>query len=241
MTRRPNSFGDLVLMEASLRRLDAFSSWSTEAMAGLLADSYVSRHAPGEIFVNELNEVPEAFVIISGQATGAYTAGRHEQFAVIPLGPGVLMGLTQTFGNRERASYAFTAQTPVVAIHIPTLLLIALLDAEPSRCKNMTLMLLTQHAAQAQTVRSQAMGSLRQRLASTVVRLTLLFGKATESTGPTRLQLSQKELAAILQANRQAVHRELKQFAADGAISLEYKGLSVLDPQALKDIANKAP
>jgi hypothetical protein len=82
-------------------------------------------------------------------------------------------------------------------------------------------------------VYGQVTGSLRQRVATTMLRLAVLHGMHAGGD-VVRLQLSQASLAAMLQANRQAVHKELKVLAAAGAIGLEYNAMTVLDQGALR-------
>lgn len=241
MSRAKNSVEDIILVETTLHKLKAFELWPRAAMARLLSASYVGHHAPAEVVSNELSGVSETFIIVSGQVIGARASEKDGLFPVILLGPGVLMGITQPFGKRERTAYTFTAQTQVVAIHIPNSLLIELLDANPARWKEMLVMMVGQHAAHAQTLKRQAAGLLQQRLAATLDRLAHLYGTKGEADSAIRLQVSQAELAAILQVTRQALSRELTKLVKTGAISLGYKTLTVLKSQALQDIAKLAP
>lgn len=237
MTGFRNSLADLAFMEKALRPTQAFSPWSFTAMSRLLSSSYIGRHPRGHILSSELSAAPETFLIVSGEVMAARVSPEGERFFIMLLGPGVVMGVAQVFGNTDHTAFDFSAHNEVVAVHMPTLLIIETLDKEPALWKEMALMMVSQHAAHVRTLRSQIEGSLRRRVASTIERLAALYGAPIEDRAVVRLQVSQAILATLLQANRQAVNKELKALAASGAIGLEYNAMTVLDPEALRHIA----
>ncbi|MFH0130062.1 Crp/Fnr family transcriptional regulator [Variovorax sp. VaC1] len=236
MSQLRASIADAMLMSAELRTVPAFSSWSRVAMEKLLSHSRVGRHLRGDVFSSELRTPAETFLIVYGEAMAARVSPQGERSVVMLLGPGVVMGMTQVFGNAERAAYDFSAHSDVVAIHMPTPLILSILDADPMLWKGMLFMLVQQHAAHVETLRSQIEGALQRRVAATIERLAALYGSRT-AQGGVRLQLSQSSLATMLQANRQAINKELKALADTGAIGLEYSALTVLDPDALRRAA----
>lgn len=240
MSKGRHSIADLKVMDAALRGKSAFSSWSSAAMSKLLAHSYVGRHSRGNVFSSELQAPAQTFLIISGEALAACVFPQRERFAVMLLGPGVMMGIAQALGSPNRAAYDFSAHSEVVAIHMPTLLLLEILDADPLLWKEMMLMTVRQHADHVGMLRSQIEGALQRRVASTIERLAALYGNRIAEGGGVRLQLSQSNLAEILQANRQAIHKELKALANAGVIGLEYNALTVLDQDALKRMVDRA-
>ncbi|MDP9994781.1 CRP-like cAMP-binding protein [Variovorax boronicumulans] len=239
MNKGRHAITDLKFMDAALRKRSAFSSWSSAAMNKLLARSYVGRHSRGHVFSSELHGPTETFLLVSGEALAACVFPQRERFAVMLLGPGVMMGITQVLGSANRAAYDFSAHREVMAIHMPTLLLLEILDAEPLLWKDMLLMVVRQHVSHVGMLRSQIEGALRRRVVSTIDRLAGLYGDRVAEGGGVRLQLSQSNLAEILQANRQAIHKELKALANAGAIALEYNALTVLNQDALKRMVDR--
>lgn len=240
MTAFRNTSGDTVSMESFLRMNPAFSPWSRDAMARLLASSRTGRHVVGSVFLNELRDTAETFLIVSGEAIASLVSRDEEQFDVMILGPGVLMGIAQIFSGTTQAALSFRAHSDVVAIHMPTPLIVETLDREPALWRDMLFMMTHQSAAQVRTVSGQIAGSLRQRVAATVDRLAALYGTSLAGESSIRLQVSQATLAMLLQANRQAVHRELKAIEASGAIELAYKAIVVRDVEVLKRHAAQA-
>ena len=234
MTEIRNSPGDMAMMENFLRMSSAFSPWSREAMNRLLSFSKIGRHAPGFVFWSDLHEKAESFLVISGEVMAALISREGAKINLTILGPGVLVGIPQIFGGVSKVVLAFEAHSDVTAIHMPTSLIVDILDREPVLWKAMVIMVTHQSAAQVHTVISQIAGPLRQRVAAAIERLAALYGTRAGGGFSIRLQVSQAILATMLQANRQAVHRELKAMAASGVISLQYKAIEIPDLDALK-------
>lgn len=235
-----NSPEDIVMMENSLRMNSAFSPWSREKMNRLLSSSKIGRHAAGCVFSTDLREVAESFFVISGEVMVTLISREGAQFNVMIMGPGVLMGIAQIFSGASQIVLAFGAHSDVTAVHMPTSLIVETLDREPVLWKAMVLMMTRQSAAQVHTVSSQIAGPLRQRVPAAIERLAALYGTRARGEFSIRLQISQAILATMLQANRQAVHRELKAIAASGVIRLQYKAIEIRDLDALKNYAIKA-
>ena len=240
MTEIKNCPDEIVIMENSLRMNSAFSPWSREAMNRLLSSSKIGRHAAGFVFSTDLREVAESFFVISGEVMVTLISREGAQFNVMIIGPGVLMGIAQIFNGASQISLAFRAHSDVTVIHMPTSLVVEILDREPVLWKAMVLMMTRQSAAQVHTVSSQIAGPLRQRVVAAIERLAALYGTRARGGFSIRLQISQAILATMLQANRQAVHRELKAIAASGVISLQYKAIEIRDLDALRNKAIQA-
>ncbi|MCR6476282.1 Crp/Fnr family transcriptional regulator [Variovorax sp. ZS18.2.2] len=235
-----NTPGDLVLMENFLRMNRAFSPWSREAMNRLLAFSQIGRHAAGFVLSTDLCAAGESFLVISGEVMVSHISRDGEQFNMMMMGCGVFVGIAQIFGGTSHTVLALAAHSAVMAIHMPTSLIVELMDREPALWKEMVLMMTHQSAIQVSIVSTQIAGSLQQRAAATIERLAALYGTCARGESAIRLQVSQATLATMLQANRQAVHRVLKAIAASGAISLEYKTIAIRDLDALKRYAVEA-
>jgi CRP-like cAMP-binding protein len=96
-------------------------------------------------------------------------------------------------------------------------------------------MLLGQHAEIRDSLLSHAIGAFRQRLAATIDRLATVYG--TDIEGNLRLRVRQEDIAVILQVTRQSVNKELGAMAAAGVIGTEYNTITILDLEALREIA----
>ncbi|MCR6479896.1 Crp/Fnr family transcriptional regulator [Variovorax sp. ZS18.2.2] len=238
-----NSLAEAAFMERTLRTKQAFLPWSSKAMVRLLRSSRLEKHPSGSVVWTSLSGVEEYILLVSGHTTISRISPEGERFALILFGPGDFTYITPVQSvaeHRGYGAYEQIADTDAVAIHMPMTLVLETLDSEPMLWKEALLMSERQHAVYTQTVYRQVAGSLRQRLASTIHRLAELHGVRAESEGTTRLKVSQASLALLLQANRQAVNKELKALATTGAIELGYNGVTVLDHEALGHIAARS-
>ncbi|MDQ0073879.1 CRP-like cAMP-binding protein [Variovorax boronicumulans] len=233
-----------VLMERTLRGKRAFLPWSSSAMKRLLDSSRLERHPRGAVVWTSLSGIAEYVFFISGHASVGRVSPEGERFALLLFGPGDFSYIKQTRPTSLptlHGSYDYIADSDVMSIHMPMTLILETLDSEPMLWKEALLMSERQHASYTQTVYRQVAGSLRQRLASTIHRLAELHGvRAEKSESATRLKVSQVSLALLLQANRQAVNKELKALATTGAIELGYNGMTVLDHGSLRRIATRS-
>lgn len=237
MAAARNSPGDMALMEGRLRMNPAFASWPREAMNRLLLSSYVSRHTAGSVLPGEVGKATETLVIVVGHAMVIHSVPGSERFIARLSDPGELIGVALTAGSTSRVARALSAYTDVTAIHMPSALILETLDQEPALWKDMVSALVRQHAAHLHALGCQTVGSLRRCAVATIERLAALYGTRSGNGSSVRLQVSQTDLAMMLQANRQTVNRELKAIAATGAIRLEYGAIEVLDLDALRSSA----
>jgi CRP/FNR family cyclic AMP-dependent transcriptional regulator len=228
------SSDDAPLMERALRVTPGFGAWPTAAMSRLLSSSHLKRHARGELLTSEA-DAPATFAIVSGHVI----VGRNPQGGisakVFLLGPGSVMGLAQMIEKENPVSHDHYAHDEVVAVHMPTALIFEILDSHPLLWKNMVAMLLGQHAEIRDSLLSHAIGAFRQRLAATIDRLATVYG--TDIEGNLRLRVRQEDIAVILQVTRQSVNKELGAMAAAGVIGTEYNTITILDLEALREIA----
>lgn len=233
---------DLALMEHALRLTSGFGSWSAASMQRLLAKSSVRRFARHELVGVEAGE-PWTFTIISGHVIVNRTPPRGQRAPVTLLGPGSLIGLVRVLENTESAErpepgqrvlYDFSACLDTTVVQMPTALILQILEEQPAQWRDMAVMLMKQHRQVLDTLLGAWMGSFSQRLAATLERLAMLYGSKDGPEIRIGLRLTQEDLAALLQVTRQSVNKALRKLEEDGAISLSYNAISVLDLGVLR-------
>ncbi|MES2993515.1 MAG: Crp/Fnr family transcriptional regulator [Pseudomonadota bacterium] len=233
----PNeAHADLALIEHSLRWTEGFSDWAPHALRQLAAGSRLGRHPRKALIASDSLQPRQTIAVVSGQMMVRSLAGEGSRYAIGLVGAGTVIGT----GRLEVAgspALEFHAHSDVTAIHIPTQLLIGLLDAEPQRWRPMLLMLLRQQRDLRASLMDRAIGGTRQRIAATVDRLAETYGLSEGADRSLRLRLSQEDLADLLQVSRQTVNRELRALAADGVLAADYNSLKILDRAALRFLA----
>ncbi|MNK77831.1 DNA-binding transcriptional dual regulator Crp [compost metagenome] len=238
-TVRPSSdFEELGCIERALKKSPGFAVWPPAPMERLLMSSRVGHHAHTQVVSSERTENPEILIVTSGEVIAHEISHAKERHGAMLAGPGHLIGMHRTFDHRSSRRYEFHAHGHVVAIHMSTRALLDILDEWPSLWRGMIQALLRQHEAMRITLRSQLLGSLRQRIAGTVARFAALNGIRSTPDGAVRVNISQKNLSIILRSTRQAVHKELRVLVKSGVIAIEYGAIVVLDLEMLQALAD---
>lgn len=227
------AYGDLALMEHALRVTSGFAHWPVSAMSQLLAASRLERYGRGEVISNERG-APETFVIASGYAVVGYIPPEWDRTPLALVGPGSLCGFTRADSPEDRVMYDFCAHTDAVIVKMPTFAVRQILDGNPVLWEDMAKMLMKQYREILDSLLGQGVGSLSRRLATTIERLTALYGSSDGHRVSLRLRLTQEELAALLQVTRQSVNKELLKLVTSGTISVVHNKITVLDFTALR-------
>src|SRR3546814_11013623 len=79
----------------------------------------------------------------------------------------------------------------------------------------------------------QTLGSLEQRMATTLAHLARIHGIEVEGGIEVGLRLPQEQLGAMLGVTRQSVNRVLRDMARAGVIDIDYNRITIRDAAAL--------
>ena len=229
---------EAAIVESALRLTQGFFRWPPQCMRSLVERSSLRKHRRGMVAAEELRERCETIAVVSGYLMTERPMSDGSSSAVGLVGPGTLVGLSYAIHQERRPGFRYRAHTDTVVIHTPSDALLELLDTEPALWKDMAGMLLRQKREMHATVLTQAMGSLNQRLAATIDRLAQLYGTTEGDAGKLRLQITQEDLAALLQVSRPTINKALRALEGDGILSLEYKTIAILDRKRLRKIAD---
>lgn len=224
-------------MEVSLRLTQGFAAWPPSAIGRLLLSSHVGRHKRGELVASE-GDADETFAVVSGHAAAGRMPRGGARFQEFILGPGFVVGLARVFDAADLVPWYYYAHDDVVAIHMPTLLILEILDGDPPLWKDVAHMILKQHIQMRDSLLVHAIGAFQKRLAATLDRLASVYG--TDVEGTLRVRVRQEDLAAILQVTRQSVNKEIGAMAKAGVLRTEYNAITILDSDALRELASPA-
>jgi len=225
------------LMSRTLRKMPCFAQWPPIAFSQLLASARLCWHTRGSMLSADVEaNKPEIFVIMSGHVLHVEAPRDSARMRWALRGPLHILGFSYMLDLGSRR-LEYVANDEVVAIHIPGQLLFAFLDDDPVRWKDMSRMVLNQERTQIDLVIGQIVGSFAQRLASTVEQLAAHYGVQAAKKDAVHLRLSQQTLADILQVSRQSVNTQMSTWAALGVVEIQYNGILILDPSALREIS----
>ena len=221
---------DRALVKQGLGVTEAFASWPPEALDPLIESARVGRYSRGELLYSEAWAEPEILTVVSGHLMSSRLHVDGSRAAIAILGPGWVAGVLRGLNLDDEPFYDYRAHDNAVVV----------LDAQAFLWKSMVLVQFRQDRELFTTMVDQLAGSLRRRLAATIARLAKLYGVNTSETATAvslRLRLSQEELAAMLQASRGAINREMRALEQLGLIRIDHGTTVVGDLPALRELA----
>lgn len=235
--RSVNNVAENALIESALRLTQGFGKWPLAGMRTLVERSKLRRHRRGDVFAEESVVNSETLAVVSGYLMGERLMVDASVSAVGLVGPGTVVGLSCAMFQEARPGFRYRAHTDSVVIHIPSYLLLELLDSDPALWKDMAGMLLRQKREMHHTVLTHTLGSLNQRLAATIERLAHLYGTTEGNAVRLRLRITQEDLAALLQVSRPTINKALRTLESEQVLALEYKTITILDRKRLQQVA----
>jgi CRP-like cAMP-binding protein len=186
----------------------------------------------GDIVFSEGDQGDRLYVVLDGKVKIGHASpdGRENLLGV--LGPGEMFGELSLFDPVPRTATA-TALTECRLMGLGHADLDAWLTGRPALAKA----LLT---ALAQRLRrtNEALGDLvfadvPGRVAKALMDLSEKFGAASDDGIHVTHDLTQEELAQLVGASRETVNKALADFAARGWLTLEPRGVTILDADRL--------
>jgi CRP/FNR family transcriptional regulator, cyclic AMP receptor protein len=159
-------------------------------------------------------------------------AGKEALLALIE--PGNWFGEIALFDGRPRTHDAY-AERDAVLFHVPRAALAALLERAPQHWHAFGLLLTQKLRLMFELVEETALLPAAQRVAR---RLLLMAGGYGDASAARRvLKVPQEDLAMMLALSRQTINQILKQFETQGALTLRYAEIEIVDAVLLTALA----
>lgn len=206
--------------------------------AALLAHARVRTLAPGERLFTRGDPPSGLFAVVSGAVRiTAMTEGGKEALLTLALPP-TWFGEIAVFDGLPRTHDALVDEETTL-VHIPHESLLALLDDDPTRWRDLALLVTTKLRLALSALEETATMPLAQRLARRLVLMAESYGEWSDRSARV-LDVRQEQLAAMLSSSRQTVNQVLKALEASGLIRLAYGKVEIVDLEGLKRTASEA-
>jgi CRP/FNR family transcriptional regulator, cyclic AMP receptor protein len=209
---------------------------TAEERQALMADGRRRRFPKGSTLFNEGDRSDRIVILVSGRVKVSYFTDDGREVVLAVRSPGDLLGELSTLDGEARSATA-TALEPVDAVLVPAGQFRTFLETHPHAAL-MLLELLSRRLRDADRKRVEfgaydTVGRVARRL----VELAQEFGERDGEGVRITLPLSQDELAGWVGASRKAVGNALAWLRRRGLIETRRRGITVLDPGALRDRA----
>ena len=222
-----------------LRQCPLFARWPADRVRQLAASSRREHYPRRTALATRQQLLNEVYVVEAGAVEISAVDAAGDEHLLAVMRPHQVTGFIQLYeepGEFKPRFYGHTARAGSTVIHLRGETLARILDEEPLLWKSVALFALRRFHLNLVTIQSQAIGSMRRRLAVQLALLAQQYGVVEPSERGTELHASQTDLALMLGTSRQTVNKELTRLKAEGLVSSEgYGRLTLLDwPRLLR-------
>jgi len=219
-------------LEDTLRQIPLFAGWPGAALQALAAAGrrlHCRRRTP--LLHDRARR--EVLAVVSGVVEISRTSPEGRKHLLTFLVAGTVAPLVRLLEDTS-LEYTYTAQAGAVVVCLPCEALLAVLDATPLLWRDIARAGLLRQRDSVAQLQAQALGSLRQRVAATLLSLARDTGTPLRDGQQLPMKLSQADLATMLGVSRQTLNKTLRPLAEEGIANLSYRRVTFLDAAALE-------
>ncbi|MEO7126011.1 MAG: Crp/Fnr family transcriptional regulator [Nakamurella sp.] len=229
---------DTALRMRVLSRVPFFSGLSQEQLARIDRRMVSLSWAQGDALYLCGDASTHLFVLAEGRVKLAQPTLSGQEIVVDLVGPGDLFGALSSLGQPVHAESAW-ALTTVCALRIDPNAFREILVAQPEVALKVLDDVAQRLASTREDVNQHSAGTVRQRVATALLRLADKFGVPSDGDDGALLQvpLSRADLAGITGSTAESVSRVMSQLRRDGVIDSGRRWSSIVDRERLVDAA----
>jgi len=221
------------------RLLGVFRGLGEQDLAGIDRGRVVHHYRKGQVLHYEGNPAQGVDCLRSGRAKVYRSAPRDRQHILRIAEAGDLLGLPSVLAGEVHASTAEMIEDGSVC-HIDRDTIVGALGSSADALRAVTDLLASQ-LLHCEAERAElASGTVRERMASTLLDLTHRYGVASEGGLRIDVKLSREELAEMIGASPETAIRQLSEFRAEGIVSTRGRSILVADLTRLARAARTA-
>ena len=227
---------DAELIARALRWNEVFGSWPLVRQEELLKSARLERYARHARVLARDRHPRDILVVVSGSLEISSLNASGRKYVNTLLGPGMVAPLVRLLEDAP-VNFDYHAHEDALIIHLHADAVVAVLDAEPVLWREVARLALQRQRLSLSMLHGLTLGTVRRRIAATLLTLAEYYGAPQESGMDLRVRLPQQELAALLGLSRQTISKQLRTLADEGTIAMSYKRVALLDMPALARIA----
>lgn len=215
-----------------LERLELFSELAPAELDAVVVVTRAELFVPRDIVVRQGEPAETAFAVVYGRLKVVTTGGSGQESVVGMLRKGEVFGELAILDGGARSATVI-ALAPTLVLAIDRRKLQALLLKEPTVSYKL-LRVLARRLRLA--IDAREVLDVPARVAKQLLQLAQDDGERVPGGVRIRIELSQRELGAMVGATRESVNKTLAGFAKKGMVRAEGKQLVVLDGGALRQV-----
>jgi CRP/FNR family cyclic AMP-dependent transcriptional regulator len=216
----------------TLKLAPPLAGLSPDWMEKLVAAARLLRIRAGELVVEHGCAHPGMVILHEGELELSITGHTGRRHVLARLSRGQTFGIVAAL-DTQPALYTSRACEDSTVVIIPRETLLEAVRANGDFALDLLLDLAGRTRLLYRFVGAQATLPPLGRVANVLLTLMALRGPLADEDGVVDLRFSQTDIADMLGITRQSLGTQLKALQATGAISLQYRGIRVLDVPAL--------
>lgn len=219
--------------DSYIRDLPLLARLSEDDIQALASRGRVRRFVAGQAIFHEGDRGDALHVVIEGQVRISVVSAAGAEATVATVETGDCFGELALLDGRPRSATA-TATRATRTFVVTRTDFVDWLSGRPSAALALLETLSLRLRRTDEALADMTFLDLEHRLAKYILRLST----GTQDGNPGRLpiKVTQAEVASLLSVSRESVNKTLNGFAREGWISLARGSISVLDPQALRQL-----
>jgi CRP/FNR family transcriptional regulator len=218
---------------AALKRLEVFSSLDDDQLSSLAPLTQMRRYGKGRALTEQGAPTKTTFGIVSGRLKVSLSRANGSDATLAILGPGELVGELGLFQDGSRSAHV-TALEDAWVLAIGKSELLNVLERSPLASLALCRLLASRVRQLAQHFEEVTAMPVEQRLARKLIFLAQRWGVPATGGLGISVQLSQQELADLVDTSRQSANKCLTQWRRDGLLASSQRKLVIRDLEALR-------
>jgi len=220
-----------------LKPIALFAELTDGELMALSRDLAQRAFRQGEIIFEQGDPGQVLYLVETGQVRIFVQDADGQETGVNICGPGDVFGELAVIDENPRSASAMAMQDTVLYV-LTRDLFREHLRRSPQLALNFMRTLSVRVRYSTQQMNSLAMRDVPTRLARKLLELAQQYGVVEPKGVRIRLALTQSDLASAVGATRESTNKALGAFRRQGLVLVEQGNLTILDPEALRDLAS---
>lgn len=235
---RPTGSAHAESCEACATRLKGvLRCLGTDGLAAIDRGKVVHRYRKGQVLHYEGNPAAGVDCLRTGRVKIYRSAPRDRQHILRIAEPGDVLGLESVLAGEHHASTAEMIEEGTVC-HLDREAFLGAIESSPAALRAVGILLATQ-LLRSEAERSElAGGSVRERMAATLLDLSHRYGTPTDDGLRIDLSLSREDLAEMIGTTPETAIRQLSEFRTEGILGTRGRTITVEDSGRLARVAH---
>lgn len=232
------SAGQQVNVVELVARVEPFAEWPRLHVRELCASIRVFRFPAAHMLIGQGQKLAGLYVIGAGVIEVGSTNADGRRYVRRFAQPGTLFGLLSILDD-EGSPYFYAAHEPSTVLFIPKGAFLATLARHPEQWESIARFVAKFQRKALNAIDENIFVPLRSRLARTLLLLANADGtQVPDCMEGTRVRIAQHHLASLVGVSRQSISKELKRFAKEDMIQIEYGSIKLVNLDAVKRMAH---